>query len=290
MKEFGNLACFVRSLLFRPSAVSLLALLIPLACITVDKYGNPIDVEEDPPERQYDLGEMKPRPEWSDADRTIPMVLAGIPEFPPEKFLLTNLPPVGNQGKQASGTAWAVGYTAASYYFRTLHNRKKYLCSPAFLYNQLNRGEDQGIEIYETLRLLRSSGCPDQKLMPYAEKDYLRRPGPAAFLGAGNYVIQGFGRVDFTDINQLRAHLLQNKVVMATVRITLNFLELEDRVWKNPAGPPVGRHTVAVVGYDHTRERVIIQNSVGEDWGDDGFAEIPYEWFIRLTAQAYVLW
>lgn len=287
MKEFDNWAGFVNRIFLYLSAAALLA---AGGCITVDKYGNPIETDEDRPQRQYSLAEMKPEPTWSAAEKAVPLVLAGIPEFPPLQFRLDDLPPVGNQGRQASGTAWATGYTAASYAIRSQQGRKDYRCSPAFLYNQLNSGEDRGIEIFDALRLLSSGGCPDLKLMPYAEKDYLRRPGPMAFLSAGNYVIKGFGRVDFTDINQVRAHLLQKKVVIATMRITSNFLQLDERVWEKPAGPPVGRHTVAVIGYDHKRERVIIQNSAGEDWGDDGIAEVPYEWFIRLTGQAYVLW
>lgn len=287
MKEFDNWAGYVNRIVV---FVLLGALLFSGACITVDKYGNPIESDEDRPDRKYTLAEMKPLPAWSDRDKKIPIALAGIPEYPPEKYVLDNLPPVGNQGRQASGTAWAVGYAATSYYFRTHRQMRKYRCSPAFLYNQLNTGEDRGIEIYDALKLLSTGGCPDIDLMPYAEKDYLRRPGPTAYLSAGNYVIKGFGRVDFTDINQVRAHLLQKKVIVATMRITLNFLDLDERLWENPAGPPVGRHTVAVIGYDHKRERVIIQNSAGEKWGEDGIAEVPYEWFIRLTGQAYVLW
>ena len=294
MKAFDNSTCFARS--GRPvrAAILLLGLGIlfgpGLGCVTVDKYGNPIDVEEDRPERKYTLAEMKPVPAWGEDDQKVPIVLAGIPEDPPLKFMLTDLPPVGNQGRQASGTAWAAGYTAATHNFRAHHQLKDYRCSPAYVYNQLNSGEDNGVEILDALKLLSAGGCPEFKRMPYAEKDYLRRPGPSAFLAAGNYVIKGYGRVDFTDINQVRAHLLQRRVVIATMRITYNFIQLDERLWKSPAGPPVGRHTVAVVGYNHDTESVIIQNSAGEKWGDDGYAEVPYEWFIRLTGKAYVLW
>ncbi len=39
---------------------------------------------------------------------------------------------------------------------------------------------------------------------------------------------------------------------------------------------PVGRHAVVAVGYDDAKERIIVLNSWGRDWGDKGYFYMPY--------------
>ena len=126
--------------------------------------------------------------------------------------------------------------------------------------------------------------------MPYVAEDYVRRPSNEAILDAENYMISGFGRVDFTDLRQVQAHLLQGSVVIVTMRVTENFLILKEAVWEQPRGAPRGRHTLALIGYDDGKKLFTLQNSAGFRWGDQGFVQIPYAWFLRMTDQAYVLW
>ena len=42
----------------------------------------------------------------------------------------------------------------------------------------------------------------------------------------------------------------------------------------NPAG-----HAVCAVGYDDDKQIVIIRNSWGDHWGDNGYCYFPYELF-----------
>ena len=239
---------------------------------------------------QARLDQFAVEPVWTEEELETPEVLAGLPEDAPEAFLLPDLPPVEDQGIQASGTAWAAGYLAASYYQWRKKGRKEFLCSPAFLYNQLNNGRNEGIETIHALKLLKNIGCSHMDFMPYKPEDYTRMPGNQAFQNAANYPIAGFGRIDFTDVDQIRAHLLQGSVIIATLRVTEDFLTLKKAVWGPPRGRPRGRHTMALIGYDHKKELMTLQNSAGPQWGDQGFVQIPYEWFLRLTDKAYVLW
>ena len=126
--------------------------------------------------------------------------------------------------------------------------------------------------------------------MPYSAVDHAYRPSSRARRDANNYRIHDFARVDYTDLDQVRSHLLQNKPVIITLMISENFIELEDAVWQQPEGQFRGRHSIALVGYDDKKRIFYFLNSVGSAWGQNGLAAIPYSWFIRLTKQAYVLW
>ena len=239
---------------------------------------------------QWELQQWGIAPEWSEPEEQVPFVLAGLPSDAPERFVLPGMLAPGDQLGQASGTAWAVGYAATTYLFRTKRNQHDYECAPAFIYNQLNERADRGIEIIEAAELVKRMGCPRENLMPYQAADYVSRPTAAALADAREHRIRGYGRVDFVDLNQIRAHLLQGSVVIVTLRISENFIGLRENVWENPAGRQRGRHTLAVIGYDNAQGAFIVQNSAGGRWGSYGRAAIPYVWFVRLAQKAYVVW
>lgn len=257
-------------------------------CVTVDKNNKPIRQTEPVTDGKLRLENFPVHPAWSEEEILIPLIIAGLPDNPPDNFTISNLPPVGNQGPHPSGTAWAAGHVAMT---RLIMSRKKadYVCSPSFIYNQLKKN-NRGIEIIEALHLLKESGCPDISYMPYDPQNIHSKPNEAALKNAAANKIDGFGRVDFTDVDQVRAHLLQGSVVIATLRITGDFLTLNKGHWENPEGVLVGRHTLAIIGYEHKKRVFILRNSAGIHWGEFGITRIPYAWFVRLTGQAYVIW
>ncbi len=239
--------------------------------------------------QEWELQQYPVRPGWSERDVHVPLAIAGLPDEIPPSFVLPSLPAAGDQGAQASGTAWAVG-TAHTYLQRTKYGKGSYICSPAFVYNMLNQRRNVGVTILESAELLYDRGCPDEKYMPYREHDYVYRPGTGAVQDAGRHTIRGFGRVDFTDLDQVKAHLLQGSVVVVNMRISENFITHKGDVWVRPSGARAGLQTVAVVGYDDRSGVFMIQNSVGGSWGRYGRTNVPYTWFLRLVRTAYVIW
>ncbi len=271
--------------------VGVLVLSVALSgCVTTDARGEIVSPEASPPKEPGErrLEDVPIRAAWTPEERRLPIVLAGLPAAVPESHILRELPVVGNQGSQASGTAWAVGYVAMSVLVRK-RGVRDYVCSPAFVHNQLQRDEN-GVEIREAAHLLATTGCAPFESMPYNADDALTRPSPSALNRAREFRARGFGRVDYTDLNQMRAHLLQGSVIIATIAVTKNFLELDKANWPGPKGFFVGRHTVAIVGYDDRTREFLIQNSAGIEWGGQGLARIPYSWMVRIIGNAYVLW
>ncbi|MCR9143524.1 MAG: C1 family peptidase [bacterium] len=227
---------------------------------------------------------------WAKYDESVPIVIASVAEDMPVSHTIPGLLAPGDQGSQSSGAAWAVGYAAFSHAQRHRRGQADYICSPAAIFNRLNRGRNQAVSILATLQLLEQSGCPHEKYMPYRENDYVYQPGRLALEDAERYRVSGYGRVDYQDLEQVKAHIYQGSVVILRLRISENFVNHRGREWRVPAGQEVGSQTLAIVGYDEARGVFILQNSAGGEWGEYGRTAIPYHWFIRLAEKAYILW
>jgi len=52
--------------------------------------------------------------------------------------------------------------------------------SPAYVYNQINGGQDRGSYFHDALNLIINKGASPWKYMPYREDDYLTQPTPMA--------------------------------------------------------------------------------------------------------------
>lgn len=258
------------------------------SCVTETVQENPVRVIDE--NTYWQLGEFPVKPGWSKDDLDVPMVLSPVPEEPPLVFEIRGDMPTGNQGPQASGTAWAAGFTGVTFLYKITYNEPDYICSPAFVYNQLNRGKNQGVELFDALLLLREQGCPDIRMMPYKPFDFLYKPDAEAIRNAASHRISDFARVDYTDISQIKGQLIQGRPVFVTLKIFDNFIELREKNWLRPIGKPRGRHTVVITGYNENLDLLTIHNSAGSEWGDNGKATISYSWFIRLAEKAYVMW
>lgn len=285
MYTFGRTASFPK--FFLPVILAAAAVWIPSCSAFSDR-----DPRGPGPQamQAWELQEFPMRAGWSERDLSVPLAIAGLPDEVPPSYVLPSLPAAGDQGRQASGTAWAVGYTAQTYLQRTKYGKRSYVCAPAFVYNMVNQRRNVGVTILESAELLYERGCPDEKYMPYRADDYVYRPGTGAVQDAGRHTIRGFGRVDFTDLDQVKAHLLQGSVVVVNMRISENFVTHKGPIWARPSGAVAGLQTVAVVGYDERSGVFTIQNSVGGAWGQYGRTNVPYVWFLRLVRTAYVIW
>ena len=115
-------------------------------------------------------------------------------------------PPIGSQGAQGSCVAWSVGY-----YVKTFQEAKEHgwdlseaswvggysgqptesyqnmIMSPAFVYNLINGGEDQGSSFYEAIRLVCFIGASSWEKMPYNAADHTTWPSEAAWIEAAAY-------------------------------------------------------------------------------------------------------
>jgi hypothetical protein len=212
--------------------------------------------------------------------------------------LSDNFPPAGNQGSQGSCTAWATAYALKSYQERmeigwslTTSDGNfdpNHVFSPAFIYNQINGGEDRGSRIDEALQLIVVQGAATWATMPYDPDDYRTQPSSLAFQEAANFKAAEMKRADGTQA--IKAALANRLPVVAGIFVYKSLYQLRGtnsvyQVADAPCDSGGCGHAVTIVGYDDDKYggAFKIINSWGPEKGDDGYFWLPYQ-FARQPA------
>ncbi len=227
--------------------------------------------------------------------------LAGIPlasspygagELPSSKDLSADLPPVGNQGRQNSCVGWAAAYALKSFQEK-IETRSDMRFSPAFIYNQINNGQDGGSRFIDALNLLSQQGAAKLDDMPYNESDFRTQPTQTAKENAKPFRIDYWRQVNVMDIKEVKAQLNAGYPVVIGAALDQGFKagrsnDGAEYIWKAVAGNTLGGHAMLVVGYDDSRNAFKVMNSWGTNWGNNGFCWIDYSFFPRAVKEGYV--
>ncbi|RLW64167.1 MAG: hypothetical protein B6D73_11485 [gamma proteobacterium symbiont of Stewartia floridana] len=220
--------------------------------------------------------------------------LGDDPSLPASIDLSGNFPQPGNQGTQGSCVGWATGYALKSYHEKVEEQwafSEATVFSPAWIYNQINGGVDQGSRIDDALQLIIDRGAANWQNMPYDHTDFTRQPSQQAIAQAANYKAREYRSI--TSAQQMKAALANRNPVVAGIIVydDLERLSGPNSVYNSTTGEPSGGHAVTLVGYDDNRYggafKVI--NSWGTGWGDNGFFWLPYNMVSRVMGQALVL-
>ncbi len=225
-------------------------------------------------------------------------------------------PPIGNQGSQGSCTTWAVGYYLKTfqeakehawnlsgaawiggYYGHPTPSYQSMIMSPAFIYNLINNGQDQGSNFEEAIQLVCFIGESSWANMPYNSSDYTSWPSEVAwteapyFRGNSSGVQYMYVSTD-SGINNLKNYLAQENLAVIGVGASQYSNLTSSDLWTldNYVNPSVD-HANTIVGYDdnfaynesgQTKYGAFkIANSwgIGGGWEkvNDGFYWISYE-------------
>lgn len=218
------------------------------------------------------------------------------PTTPKSIDLSANFPNPGDQGNQSSCVGWATAYALKSYQEKVemgwALNTPEHLFSPAFIYNQINGGQDQGSYIHEALNLAVNKGVSTLAAMSYSERDYRTQPSAAALTEAVKFKAAGWRRVN--DTSQIKAALANRKPVVGGIDVYQQLMDLSgsNSVYNTKSGNSLGGHAITIVGYDDDKHggafKVI--NSWSQNWGDNGFFWMPYNFASGgILSEAYVL-
>jgi C1A family cysteine protease len=219
--------------------------------------------------------------------------------------------PVEDQGSLGSCTAHA-GVGAVEYY----ENRAfgKYIdSSRLFLYkvtrNILHLTGDTGAFLRNTMGALVLFGTPSEEYWPYVTSDFDKEPTAFCYAFAQNYQTIKYYRHDAQGIskdvlmNRIRAYLAAGHPSMFGFTV-YNSIERADKTGKIPfpcKGEKIlGGHAVTAVGYDdkmkikntgrlgiETTGALLIRNSWGTGWGENGYGWLPYEYVLKGLAEDF---
>lgn len=206
--------------------------------------------------------------------------------------LSENFPPIDNQGGQGSCTAWATAYYYKTYQEWVEHgwnvNDADNLFSPAFVYNQINGGEDKGSMISDAFKLFEDLGCCSWEDMPYTDMNYTNLPGEDEYTMGIPFRTEETHAIYFDNgVNELKTHLLSNDCAVIGISVYPNFDNIGNYnntyCVNDVYGDIRGGHAVCVCGYDDNRVTsdgtgaFKVANSWGPSFGESGYFWMSYE-------------
>lgn len=213
--------------------------------------------------------------------------------------------PVEDQGQIGSCTAQA-GVGMLEYFERKLHG-KHLDASRRFLYKvtrSLARLEgDSGAFLRSTIGAMTLFGVPPEGYWPYSEAEFDEEPPAFCYAFAQNYQAVKYYRLDPPGTERpellpsIKSHLASQLPAMFGFTVYGSIAEAgkDGRIPFPARGDKVeGGHAVMAVGYDdtvkipnrdgETQGAILIRNSWGDGWGEQGYGWLPYEYVLQGLA------
>jgi C1A family cysteine protease len=218
--------------------------------------------------------------------------------YPTSADLAAEWPAPGNQGKQGSCVAWAVGYAARTYYLK--HDdaadisQAENIMSPAYIYNALRetKGDcSSGTSVSDALKLLKSSGGVPLNQLPYDPKECIALPPPAVLARySDRFRIKGYRRVEGKNEDDIKGQIYSGNPVIFAIDIPAEFQRYHGGIIDSVVdrGYEYG-HAMVIIGYDDSRQAYHFVNSWGTHWGENGFGWISYRSAAALWQEGFVM-
>lgn len=180
------------------------------------------------------------------------------------------------------------GQAAVGAYELLMYVEKKYRLelSRLFVYynSRLVGGDvtqDEGAYLRDVIKALKDYGVCAEVLWPYRIEKFDVKPDFDSYEDGKKRTIKNYYRL--IDIDDILDALNNNYPVLFGMLVYDSFDYLNrnrEYIVELPAKTesPVGAHAMCLVGYDQRRRLLLARNSFGEDWGDQGYCWIPFDY------------
>lgn len=228
---------------------------------------------------------------------------------PSQLDLSSEMPPIADQHETQACTAFSSSYAILTYYEELLHGSKltgngefgidtAHVFSPAYVWNSLNGGQNVGLNPADVARFLKKHGGVPWRDFPWTGKP-VPKPGEMVLREGRPFHLARYFKLP-RDRNAVKTYLQAGYPIFWAVHVdkSLDGLAFADATASLPAWQPdasvtgkLGGHAMVIVGYDDTQGGFIFRNSWGTNFGNAGYALIPYATFEskHITALSYVL-
>jgi len=201
-----------------------------------------------------------------------------------------------DQGSLGSCTANAIG--AAFHFSQVKEKIEHFTPSRLFIYYneremEGNIKEDAGAYIRDGIKSVHKIGVCNEHLWPYNEHKFTHKPTKKCYEAAKDSRAKEYARVP-QNLDDIKAVLHEGYPFVFGFTVMSSFQSSETAetgVMRMP-GPydhVLGGHAVQAIGYDDKDEVIIVRNSWGKDWGDNGYFYMPYD-YITNPGLAEDMW
>lgn len=140
--------------------------------------------------------------------------------------------------------------------------------------------KDAGAMIADGIKTLSEYGVCTETIWPYDEGKFKVKPSDAAYADALTRKITAYARVN-QDIDSIKKTLASGYPIVFGFTVydafeSESMAEFGDLSLPRANERLIGGHAVLCVGYNDHKKRVIVRNSWGSDWGQDGYFTMPF--------------
>lgn len=192
-------------------------------------------------------------------------------KLPSTLDLRKKLPPIINQGMKGTCVA-CVGACIKEYQERMDCGYDGYF-SPDYIYYYRENKPVYGMWPRDMMKILQKRGCCSNYKLPYDEKKEPSVVSNSCDREAANYKIGAYYQIKTVD--ELKEALYKN----GPCYIAFDVYNDGNEMWKKKKSTEVvqGSHAMTVVGYK--KDRFIIRNSWGKNWGSNGYTYYKFKDF-----------
>ena len=211
--------------------------------------------------------------------------------------LRPDAPPIYDQGSLNSCCANAI---AAAIWYEQRRAGHARVPSPSRLFLYFNERvydrvvpQNVPVSLRDAYKVAARLGVCPEPLWPYRIRQYARRPSHGCYRLARQSRLAGYYRLH-RELDDFRSCLADGHPFALGVSVYPSLRTA--RVHRTGLIPMparherlIGGHAILIVGYNDATERFIVRNSWGNQWGQQGYGQLPYEYLMH-TSLAWDFW
>lgn len=146
---------------------------------------------------------------------------------------------------------------------------------------------DSGCTVRGTMKSIFKYGVCSEIKWPYRISKYRTKPSTSSYTDGKKRVISGY--YSMRTLGDIKASIAEGMPVIFGFTVYENF-ESDEVARTGVLDMPgvddavLGGHCVLAVGYDDKTQRLIVRNSWGTSWGDNGYFYMPYKYVTSKIA------
>lgn len=220
-------------------------------------------------------------------------------EIPSMVDLRSKCPPIYNQFDLGSCTANALG---AAYQFEQIkHKKPNFVPSRLFIYYNERAlegtiNEDSGAMIRTGIKTMVKDGVCPETMWAYNVTKFRDKPTNNCYDVALDNQVLEYMRLSTNTLYEVK-HCLAEGYPVSFGFMVYESLMSKETAKTGIAKMPVknekchGGHAVLAVGYDDSKDALIVRNSWGSEWGLNGYFYLPYGYILsqKLSADFWTI-